>query len=110
MAKKKKERGERGRFSAKRKLDAVIRVIKGEPLDTLSREFGVTAATLSEWRDQFLAGAEANLKSRLTSPDETELLKLKAKVGELTMDLEAAEALLALRGDKDPFGRGRSSR
>ena len=58
------ERGERGRFSAKRKLDAVIRVIKGEPLDALSREFGVTAATLSEWRDQFLAGAEANRRRR----------------------------------------------
>lgn len=107
---KKKERGERGRFSAQRKRETVLRLIKGEPLDALSRELGVTAATLSEWRDQFIAGGEANLKSRQQSGDDLEAMKLKAKVGELTMDLEAAEALLRLRGETLPFGRGRSNK
>lgn len=107
---KKKERGERGRFSSQRKRDAVIRLIKGEPLDALSRELGVTAATLSEWQEQFLSAGEAGLKSRPQTGEETETLKLKAKVGELTMDLEAAEALLKLRGETLPFGRGRSSK
>ncbi|QSQ17912.1 transposase [Myxococcus landrumensis] len=55
---------ERGRFSAKRKKEAVLRLLKGEELDALTRELGVTAAVLSEWREKFLAGAEANLKSR----------------------------------------------
>jgi transposase-like protein len=62
MSKRKKE--DRGRFTAKRKSEAVQRLLKGEDLDTVSRELGVTAATLSEWRETFLAGAEANLKSR----------------------------------------------
>ncbi|WP_158620010.1 transposase [Corallococcus sicarius] len=48
---------ERGRFSAKRKKEAVLRLLKGEELDALSRELGVTAAVLSEWREKFLAGA-----------------------------------------------------
>lgn len=86
MAKRKKE--ERGRFTAKRKADAVMRLLKGEDLDTVSRELTVTAATLSEWRGAFLAGAEANLKSREPTPADDENLRLKAKVGELTMENE----------------------
>jgi transposase-like protein len=88
MAKRKKE--ERGRFTSKRKAEAVLRLLKGEDLDTVSRELTVTAATLSEWREAFLAGAEANLKSREPSPADDENLRLKAKIGELTMELELA--------------------
>jgi len=38
---------DRGRFSARRKTEAVLRLLRGEDLDTLSRELGVTAATLA---------------------------------------------------------------
>ena len=86
MAKRAKE--DRGRFTAKRKADAVLRLLKGEDLDTLSRELGVTAATVSAWRDAFLAGAEANLKSREPSAADDDNLRLKAKIGELTMEVE----------------------
>ncbi|PYU29844.1 MAG: hypothetical protein DMG28_19910, partial [Acidobacteria bacterium] len=41
----------RGRWSAKRKAAAILRLLRGEDLETLSRELGVTAATLSGWRD-----------------------------------------------------------
>jgi polyhydroxyalkanoate synthesis regulator phasin len=54
----------------------------------LSRELGVTAAKISEWRDAFLAGAEANLKSREPTAADDENLRLKAKIGELTMEVE----------------------
>lgn len=84
MAKKE----DRGRFSSKRKVEAVTRLLKGESLDALSRELGVTAARLSEWRDAFLAGAEANLKAREPSAADDENLRLKAKIGELTMEVE----------------------
>jgi hypothetical protein len=36
---------DRGRFSARRKTEAVLRLLRGEDLDTLSRELGVVAAT-----------------------------------------------------------------
>ena len=42
----------RGRWSAKRKFAAVLRLLRGEDLETLSRELGVTAATLSGWRQR----------------------------------------------------------
>ncbi len=35
-----------GRWSAKRKAAAILRFVRGEDIDTLSRELGGTAATL----------------------------------------------------------------
>ena len=50
------------RFSAKRKLRAVSRLMRGEPLELVARELNVTAARLSSWRDQALLAAETALK------------------------------------------------
>jgi|GEM_PF-2117880 transposase-like protein len=58
--------GEQGRFSSRRKLEAVLRVLRGESLEAVSREMGVTASSLASWRDDFLVGGQANLKSRPT--------------------------------------------
>lgn len=56
--------GRGGRMSRQRKRDAVLRLLRGEDLDTVSRALGVTAATLSGWRDAFLTAGEASLASR----------------------------------------------
>ncbi|QSQ11211.1 hypothetical protein [Myxococcus landrumensis] len=69
---------ERGRFSGKRKTEAVLLLLKGDELNALSREFGVTAAVPSEWRERFLAGAEVSLKSRGPKPADNGVLRLKA--------------------------------
>ena len=79
---------ERGRFSSQRKTSAVLRLLRGETLELVSRELGVTAATLSGWRDDFLAGGQAALKCRPTDDRDDEIARLRAKVGELTMDNE----------------------
>src|SRR3954468_12994420 len=79
---------DRGRFSAKRKTEAVLRLLRGEDLDTLSRELGVTAATLSGWRDSFLGGGTAAMKSRPADEKDGEIARLRSKVGQLTMDNE----------------------
>lgn len=79
---------DRGRFSAKRESDTVLRLLRGEDLELLSRELGVTAATLSGWRDDFLAAGQAALKSRPADGRDDEIARLRAKVGELTMDNE----------------------
>lgn len=78
-------RPERGRFSARRKVAAVIRLLRGEDLDRVSRELRVTAATLSLWREEFLAGGQASLKTRQPTPQDEEVLRLKAMIGDLTM-------------------------
>jgi hypothetical protein len=48
--------GEPDRFSSQRKTSAVLRLLRGEDLELVSREVGVTAAALSGWREDFLAG------------------------------------------------------
>src|SRR5437763_15789182 len=47
--------GRGGRMSRQRKRDAVLRLLRGENLEVLSRALGVTAATLSGWQDSFLS-------------------------------------------------------
>jgi hypothetical protein len=49
--------GRGGRMSRQRKRAAVLRLLRGEDLELVSRSLGVTAATLSGWRDDFLAGS-----------------------------------------------------
>ena len=84
---------DRGRFSARRKADAVLRLLRGEDLETLSRVLGVTAARLSAWRDEFLAGGTAALKTRHDpdAPGHEELVRLKAKIGDLAVANELLE-------------------
>lgn len=84
-------RGERGRFSSRRKMEAVLRLLRGESLETLSRELGTTAATLSQWRGEFLRGGQGALRARPADEGNEEIPRLKAKVGELTMANELLE-------------------
>ena len=101
-------RPERGRWSSRRKAEIVLRVLRGEDLDALSRELGVTAATIAGWRDQFLAGGQAAVRSRPSDERDEEIARLRAKVGEITM---ANELLLerARRAEANsPFGPRRS--
>ena len=57
-------RGRGGRFSAGRKREVVMRLLRGEDLESVSRAVGITAARASHWRAQFLAAGQAGLKSR----------------------------------------------
>jgi transposase-like protein len=105
-----KSKEERGRFSSRKKMEAVLRVLRGEDLDLVSRELGLTAATLSAWRDQFLAGGQSGLKSRVADGRDDELARMKALVGDLTMRLELSrEAVRRLRGG-GPLVAGRPTR
>jgi len=54
--------GGKGRWSAGRKVSVVLELLRGADLERLSRRYAVTAATLSTWRDDFLADGEAGLK------------------------------------------------
>lgn len=92
-----------GRFSVRRKGAAVERLIRGEDLELLSRELGVTASTLSEWREKFEGGGAAALKSRQPDERDEENLRLKAKIGELTMANELLEAKIEKLEQTHPF-------
>ena len=87
--------GRGGRMSRQRKRDAVLRLLRGEDIDTVSRALGVTAATLSAWRDAFLAAGEASLATRPTQGEEIETKRLKAKLGEMLLERELLDAKIA---------------
>ncbi|MFP3868921.1 MAG: transposase [Desulfobacteraceae bacterium] len=76
------------RFSARRKVEIVLRLWRGEDLELLSREFGVTAARLSRWRGQFLKSGQAALKKYPQDARDLEIAQLQQKLGEVTMDNE----------------------
>src|SRR6266849_8720676 len=80
--------GRGGRMSRQRKTAAVLRLLRGEDLETVSRSLGVTAATLSKWRDGFLAGGEAALASRPGDGETLESERLKARLGEMLLEHE----------------------
>ena len=75
------------RLWAPRKGEAVVRVLGGEDPAAVARELGVTATDLSLWKDRFIAGGIEGLKRR-EQDESQELLELRSKVGELTMQLE----------------------
>jgi transposase len=68
-------------MSRQRKRDAVLRLLRGEDLELVSRSLGVTAATLSSWRDAFLAAGEASLATRPVDGEALESDRLKARLG-----------------------------
>jgi transposase len=99
---------ERGRWSSRRKTEVVLRILRGEALDALSRELRVTAATLAQWRDRFLAAGQAGVRSRATDGREEDVARLRAKIGELTMDNELLRERAARAEAGHPFASRRS--
>ncbi|HXH05149.1 MAG TPA: hypothetical protein VNI83_01020 [Vicinamibacterales bacterium] len=90
------------RWSVQRKGELVLRLLRGEPLDAVSRESQVPAHELESWKRVFLEQGTRGLKSR-SDPEERELTLARAKIGELMMRLELAEDLIEKRGFTDEW-------
>ena len=102
--------GSERRFSARRKLAAITRLLRGEPLETLARELNVTVARLSKWRDRALVAAETAMKERERDSRDEELLRLKVKPCEFTMANELLEQKIAALERGRPLARRRPRR
>ena len=90
------------RWSAPRKTELVLCVLRGESLDSVSRDSQVPAHELEGWKRAFLDAGMRGLK-RHVDPEDRELLRTRAKIGELTMRLELAEDLIEKRGLVDEW-------
>ncbi len=91
----------KGRWSAQKKMDVVLRLLKGESIDALSRELVVTVEALARWREEFLAAGLAGLKGR--TAEEAKVSALEKKIGQQAMELE-------LHKKKEEWIRTRSER
>jgi transposase len=99
--------GRGGSMSRRRKRDAVLQLLRGEDLETASRALGVTAATLTAWRDSFLAGGEAALASRPVDGETLESERLKARLGEMLLKHELLEQKITYPEGGRPLARRR---
>ena len=92
------------RWSAGRKSDVVMRLLRGEPVDVVARETQVPAHELEAWRRVFLATGTQGLKKQ-GDPEARDVRRLQAKLGEVMMRLELAEDLLEKGGYGDEWRR-----
>lgn len=98
------------RWSAKAKAEVVLRLVRGEAVDAVSREVQVPAHELEAWRRTFLEAGGEGLKKRYGEGDARLLKQAQAKVGELAMKLELVEMLLEKRGYGEELARLKKSR
>src|SRR3954469_22298418 len=87
------EGGREVRWSARRKEEVVLRLLRGEGLDALARATGQPAGRISAWREEFLAGGREGLKARPRPEEDRRLVEAQRKVGELSMELDILRAL-----------------
>jgi len=99
--------GRGGRMSRPRKREAVLRLLRGEDLEMVSRALGVTAATLSGWRDAFLAAGEAALATRAGSGEELAAERLKGRLGEALIERDLLREKVAALEAGRPLARRR---
>ncbi len=85
----------------------MLRLLRGEPVDAISREVSVPIDKLEGWRDRGLAGIDAGLKERENDPVERRLDEANRRIGELVMEVEI---LQKKRRAKHPLVGRRSSR
>jgi hypothetical protein len=52
------------RVTSRAKTEAVLRLLKGESVDTLSQELGVNIRRIERWKDRFLEAGSAELARR----------------------------------------------
>src|SRR5260370_1007718 len=92
---------------ANRKKELVLPLLRGEPVDAISREVSVPMCLLEEGRDRALAGMDAGLKERENEPLEAKLGEATRRIGELVMEVEI---LHKERQARHPLGNRRSSK
>ncbi|MBS3936838.1 MAG: hypothetical protein KGZ43_11770 [Sulfuritalea sp.] len=95
------------RWSAGRKREVALRLLRGESVDAISREVSVPIYKLEGWRDRALAAIDAGLKERENDPVERQLDEANRRIGELVMEVEI---LQKERRARRPLVGRRSSR
>jgi len=95
------------RWSVARKREVVLRLLRGESVDALSRELGVEIYRLEQWRERALSGIDAAMKERQGDPVQAELSQAMRRIGELAMENELLWERVRKPG---PLAKRRSSK
>ena len=98
------------RWSVGRKRDVVLRLLRGESLEALSREVGVEIYRLEDWRDRAVAGLERGLQARQGDLVAETLDAAKRHIGELSMENELLRERARAAEQRRPLAMRRSRR
>ncbi len=93
------------RWSVARKREVVLRLLRSESVELLSRELGVPIYKLEQWREKADAALDGALKERESDPASGELAAAMQRIGELSMEVELLRARIGRPG---PLARRRS--
>jgi transposase len=93
------------RWSAARKREVVLRLMRGEAAELLSRELGLPLFKLEHWRQKAEAALEGALREREADPADGQLAAALQRIGELSMEIELLRAKMERSG---PLARRRS--
>jgi transposase len=93
------------RWSAARKCEVVLRLMRGEAAELLARELGLPLFKLEQWRQKAEVALEGALKERESDPAETQLAAAMQRIGKLSMEIELLRAKMERSG---PLARRRS--
>ena len=93
------------RWSAARKREVVLRLMRGESAELLSRELGLPIVRLGQWRQRAEAALEGALKERDADQADGQLAAAMQRIGELSMENELLRARIGRPG---PLARRRS--
>ena len=94
------------RWSVGRKREVVLRLLRGESAEMLSRELGLPMFKLGQWRRKAEAALDGALKEREVDPADGQLAAAMQRIGELSMENELLRTRIGRPG---PLGR-RTSR
>jgi hypothetical protein len=87
------------------KREVVLRLLRGESGELLSRELGLPIFKLEQWRQKTEAALDGALKEREVDTASTELAAAMQRIGTLSMENELLRARIERPG---PLARRRS--
>jgi predicted nucleic acid-binding Zn-ribbon protein len=93
------------RWSVNRKREVVLRLLRGEAAEDLSRDLGVPLYKLERWRQKAEAALDGALKEREMEAVSDELATAMQRIGELSMEVELLRSRIERPG---PLVRRRS--
>lgn len=94
------------RWHASRKAEVVLALLKGDPIEEVSRATGQPAYVLTEWKTAFLQGGQASFQAGESAKEKAltaECTSLKAKVGALVMDNDLLAEKITRLENGTPF-------
>ena len=84
------------RFTSHEKIDAVLRLLKGESVEAVSQELGVSPGRVERWRSSFVAAGSAELAKRNDVPSKSWVAKHSSSIWQWMWLLLALVAVISI--------------